>query len=128
MKKHFTLFTLLLVLCSILTYGQETKSQNNNTGKFQIIKTGSKYSKEIIASALSKANLCGNFFESKSNDIVFDDGAVVRLFSKNQINDANLSNGCFVSDSYKFQKIIWAVHANGNISKGYELGPNKSYK
>jgi len=128
MKKHFTLFTLLFVLCSILSYGQETKSQANNLGKFQIIKTGSKYSKEIIISALNKANLCGNFFESKSNDIVFDDGSVVRLFSKSQINDANVPNGCFVSDAYKFQKIIWTVHANGNISKGYETGRYKSYK
>jgi len=112
----------------MLTYGQEKKNKNNNTSKFQIIKTGSKYSKEVITSALNKANLCGNFFEAKSNDIVFDDGSVVRLFSKSQINDAKLPNGCFVSDNFKFQKNIWKVHANGNISKGYELGPNKSYK
>jgi len=128
MKKHFTFLTLFFMIVTAYSFGQNLNTQTNGNDRFEIIKTGSKYSNEIITSALNEANLCGNFFESKSNDIVFDDGSVVRLFSKSQINDANLSNGCFVADSYKFQKIIWAIHANGNISKGYETGRYKSYK
>lgn len=119
MKK--TLLFLLTMFCFSL-YSQ------NNGEKFTIIKIGNKYSKELISTAFEKADMCGNFYMSKPNDITLDDGAVVRFFSKaEQGSNANLSSDCYVSDNFKFGNIVWSILPNGFIAKGHAVRPNKSY-
>lgn len=112
---------LLLLLFSLFSFSQEKESN------FKILKLGNKYSKELIQKAFSSANLCGSYFISKNNDIVFDDGTIVRLFSKMEINSKNMSNDCFVSDSTDFSHIHWSISPNAIIVKGYDARPNKAY-
>ena len=118
MKK--VLLLILTMFCFSL-YSQ-TKGE-----KFTILKIGNKYSKEAITAAFSKADMCGNFYVSKPNDILLDDGAVVRFFSKTEQGAAsNLNNDCFVSDDFKFEKIVWSISSNGYIAKGYPVRVNKN--
>lgn len=126
MKKTITYFTVLFLFFSAIVCGQNSNSGASNNAKFKVIKAGTKYSESQLTLALNKISLCGSFYESKTNDIEFDDGSIVRLFSKNQINSSEISSDCFVSDNYKFQKITWGITSNGYISKGYEIGPNKN--
>jgi hypothetical protein len=116
-----------LLLCfvgfiTIFSYSQ------NKTLNFTILKIGTKYSKELITTAINKADMCGSFYESKPNDIVFDDGSIVRLFSKKEIgSNSSMSSDCFVADTFKFEEIAWSILPNGYIAKGYTARPNKSY-
>lgn len=115
---------LILTMFCISLYSQ-TKGE-----KFTILKIGNKYSKETIVSAFSKADMCGNFYVSKPNDIMLDDGAVVRFFPKTELGTAtNVNNECFVSDDVKFEKIVWSITSSGTIAKGHpvRLNKNKSY-
>lgn len=117
MKKLLLLLTLLL---SLVSFSQEI------TPNYKILKLGNKYSKELIQKAFSSANLCGSYFYSKNNDIVFDDGLVVRLYSKNELKTKIFDNDCFVSDSTDFSHIHWSISSNAIIVKGYDTRPNKS--
>lgn len=118
MKK--VLLLILTMFCFSL-YSQ-TKGE-----KFAILKIGNKYSKETITAAFSKADMCGNFYVSKPNDILLDDGAVVRFFPKTEQGvSSNLNNECFVSDDFKFEKIVWSITSNGYIAKGYPVRVNKN--
>lgn len=126
MMKYCGFFTLMIIFFSSIIYGQESSNQNN-TKTFQIIKTGSKYSENQFLTTLKETDFCGLYLESISHDIEFDDGSIVRLLSKQEISNSNLSSECFVSNNYKFQKIIWSILPNGSLGKGYEVGPNKSY-
>lgn len=113
---------LILTMFCISLYSQ-TKGE-----KFTIIKIGNKYSKETIKAAFEKADMCGNFFLSKPNDITLDDGSVVRFFSKSEQGlTSNLSDQCFVADNYKFEKIVWSISPNGYVAKGHAVRPNKAY-
>ncbi len=119
MKK--VLLLILTMFC--LSLYSQTKGE-----KFTILKIGNKYSKETIISAFEKADMCGNFYLSKPNDIVLDDGAVVRFYSKaEQGAMTTLSNQCFVADSFKFDKITWSILPNGFVAKGHTARPNKAY-
>ena len=118
MKKLILLLTLLL---SLVSFSQEI------TPNYKILKLGNKYSKELVQKAFSSANLCGSYFYSKNNDIVFDDGLVVRLYSKNEIKTKIFENDCFVSDSTDFSHISWSISLNAIIVKGYQTLPNKAY-
>lgn len=112
---------LLMFLFSTLGFSQEKKAN------FEILKIGNKYSKELIQKAFSTADLCGTYLTTKNHDIVFDDGTVVRLFSKNILKTANYSSDCFVSDSTDFSNISWSISPNAIIVKGYQVRPNKAY-
>lgn len=69
--------------------------------------------------------MCGNFYESKFNDIVFDDGTIVRLFSKKELTgNTAFSDDCFLEDSSKKQSIVWGILPNGIITKGYDSSQN----
>jgi hypothetical protein len=119
MKK--TLLLLLMMFCFSL-YSQ------SKAEKFTIIKIGNKYSKEAIVNAFEKADMCGNFHLSKPNDITLDDGAVVRFFSKTDLGaNVNLNKECFVSDNFKFDRIVWSIMPNGYVAKGHAVRPNKSH-
>ena len=108
----------LVVLITTISYSQ------NKASNFSILKIGSKYSKELITTAFNKADMCGNFYESKPNDIVFDDGSIVRLFSKKQIGTSTISANCFILDATKPQVIVWSIFPSGIIAKGYNSNQN----
>jgi hypothetical protein len=99
----------------------------NKVEKFQILKVGSQYSAELIYKAFSNANMCGQFLTTKSNDIVLDDGSVVRFFSKKELfHTTELSEDCFLPDDTRWPNIKWSILPNGFVSKGYERLPSKS--
>ena len=112
---------LLIFLFSILGFSQEKKSN------FEILKIGNKYSQELVQKAFSTADLCGTYLTTKNHDIVFDDGTVVRLFSKNTLNNSSYSNDCFVNDNTNFSHVSWSISPNAIIVKGYQVLPNKAY-
>jgi hypothetical protein len=118
MKK---ILLLIIFLSMNFAFGQE--KQNN----FEIIKLGNKYPIDLINKAFSTADLCGSYLLSKNNDIVFDDGLVIRLFSKSVLKKSNFNNNCFVSDSTDFSHISWSISSNAIIVKGYQARPNKAY-
>lgn len=112
---------LLMFLFTSLGYSQEKMAN------FEILKIGNKYSQEIVQKALSTADFCGNYLLTKNHDIVFDDGTIVRLFSKNELKSFKFSNDCFVSDNTDFSNITWSIAPSAIIVKGYESRPNKAY-
>ena len=114
-------FLLLIFLLTFMGFSQEKKKS------FEILKVGNKYSREIIQKAFSTADLCGSFFITKNHDIVFDDGTIVRLFSKNDLKILAISNDCFVPDNTDFSHITWSIAPSAIIVKGYQVRPNKAY-
>lgn len=112
---------LLMFLFSTLGFSQEKKAN------FEILKIGNKYSQELIQKAFSTADLCGTYLTTKNHDIMFDDGTIVRLYSKNILKTTNYSSECFVSDDADFSSISWSISPNAIIVKGYQVRPNKAY-
>jgi hypothetical protein len=101
-------------------------SQQKNV-VFEVTKVGTKYNKDFIQKAFQTANLCGNFYHNIDNDIVLDDGSVVRLFSrKNLKGKIIMTDDCYVSDRFSFDNIKWSISDSGIIIRGYEVRPNKS--
>jgi hypothetical protein len=97
------------------------------TPNYKIIKLGNKYSEELVQKAFSSANLCGSYYETKNHDIIFDDGLIVRLLSRKDLNTKNMKDECFVSDKTDFSNITWSISLNGIIVKGYAATPNKAH-
>lgn len=99
-----------------------SQSKNEN---FRIVKVGTKYSKELITQAFTKANMCGHFYETKSNDIVFDDGTIVRLLSKREMaSNSAFSDDCFIADNTKLETVVWSITSSGYLTKGYSYNQN----
>ena len=94
---------------------------------FKILKIGDKYSQELVQKAFSTADLCGCYLQTKDHDIVFDDGTIVRLYSRSVLKTLELSNDCFVSDNTDFSHITWSIAPSAVIVKGYQVRPNKAY-
>jgi hypothetical protein len=118
MKKLLLLFTFLF---TTLVF-----SQQKNVA-FEITKVGTKYKKDFIQKAFETANLCGNFYHSVENDIVLDDGSIVRLLSRKSLKDKIIMpDDCYVSDKTSFDNIKWSISDSGIIIRGYEVRPNKS--
>ncbi|MEW5675981.1 hypothetical protein ABGT15_06670 [Flavobacterium enshiense] len=116
---------LLLLVFMMFCLSIYSQSKNAN---FTVIKIGNKYSKEVLTAAFQKADMCGNFYFSKSNDIVLDDGSVVRLLSRKEMqNGSSMSDTCFMYDDAKFGNYVWSITANGYVAKGVAVTPNKSY-
>lgn len=112
---------LLIFLLTFMGFSQEKKKS------FEILKVGNKYSQELIQKAFSTADLCGSFLITKNHDIVFDDGTIVRLFSKNELKNFALNNECFVPDNTDFSHITWSIAPSAIIVKGHQVRPNKAY-
>lgn len=112
---------ILMFLFTLLGFSQENKTN------FEILKVGNKYSQELIQKAFSNADLCGSYLVTRNHDIVFDDGTVVRLFSKNDLKSSRFSSDCFVSDNTDFSHITWSIAPSAIIVKGYQVRPNKAY-
>lgn len=119
MKKLLLFFYFMFFLSS---YSQSKELD------FTIVKIGDKYSKEVLTNAFEKADMCGHYYFSKPNDIVFDDGSIVRLHSrKDMIDNPTLSDSCFMFDDAKPGNFSWSITTSGHIAKGVALAPNKSY-
>lgn len=114
-------FLLLIFLLTFMGFSQENKTN------FEILKVGNKYSQEQIQKAFSNADLCGSYLVTRNHDIVFDDGTIVRLFSKNDLKSFRFSNDCFVADNTDFSHITWSITPSAIIVKGYQVRPNKAY-
>jgi len=112
---------ILMFLFTLLGFSQENKTN------FEILKVGNKYSQELIQKAFSNADLCGSYLVTRNHDIVFDDGTIVRLFSKNYLKSSRFSSDCFVSDNTDFSHITWSIAPSAIIVKGYQVRPNKAY-
>ena len=118
MKKLLLLFTFLF---STIVF-----SQQRNVA-FEIIKVGTKYKKEFIQKSFESANLCGNFYHNVDNDILLDDGSLIRLFSRKNLREkVAMPDDCYVSDKASFDNIKWSISDSGIIIRGYEVRPNKS--
>ncbi|MCG2610983.1 hypothetical protein LZZ90_05640 [Flavobacterium sp. SM15] len=113
---------LLLLVFTMFCLTVYSQSKNAN---FTVIKMGNKYSKKEITEAFQKAEMCGNYFQSKSNDIILDDGSVVRLFSRREMVNSSLDESCFLTDDIEIDKnIVWSILPNGYIAKGYPTVKN----
>lgn len=112
---------LLMFLFTTLGYSQEKKAN------FEILKIGNKYSQELVQKAFSTADLCGSYLLTKNHDIVFDDGTVVRLFSKDELKKSVINSDCFLNDDTDFSHITWSISPSAIIVKGYQARPNKAY-
>jgi len=113
------------LVCLILLLGSFFSFSQNKSKYYQISKLGSRYSSELITEAFNNANMCGNFYETLPNDIIFDDGTIVRLVSKKELTgNTAFSDDCFLEDSSKKQSILWGILPNGTITKGYNSNQN----
>ena len=113
------------LVCLILLLGSFFSFSQNKSKYYQISKLGSRYSSELITEAFNNANMCGNFYETLPNDIIFDDGTIVRLVSKKELTgNTAFSDDCFLEDTSKKQSIIWGILPNGTITKGYNSTQN----
>lgn len=117
--KQFLLLLIFLFTC--FTFSQKKKAN------YEILKIGTKYSQELVLKAFSSADLCGSYLLTKNNDIVFDDGTVVRLYPKNQLNSSFLNKDCFQLDNTDFSHLVWSISSSAIIIKGYQARPNKAY-
>ena len=115
--------TLLLFMFLFINLGF---SQDQSV-TFEVLKVGNRYPKDLIQKAFSTADLCGNYFISKNHDIVFDDGTIVRLYSKSKLKNIRMNNDCFVIDTTDFSHIQWSISSTAIIVKGYQVRPNKAY-
>jgi len=112
---------MFIVLCAF--------SQNT----FEIIKVGTTYKTDQITNALLKADMCGSFFQSKRNSIEFNDGTIVELKSKTELDaeKIQLSESCVISDETVYYKAIWSIAENNLLLKGFDnehYGTDKKYK
>lgn len=108
---------LLLLILMFFCLSLYSQSKNEN---FRIVKVGTKYSEELITQAFIKANMCGHIYKTKSNDIVFDDGTIVRLLSKKEMaSDTAFSDDCIMADDVKLETVVWSIMPNGYLTKGY---------
>lgn len=118
-KPNYTTIMKKLLLLILMFFCLSLYSQSKNEN-FRIVKVGTKYSKELITLAFNKANMCGHFYETKSNDIVFDDGTIVRLLSKRELpSNSGISADCFISDDVKLEVVVWSILPSGHLAKGY---------
>lgn len=100
---------------------------------FEIIKVGTTYKTDQITNALLNADMCGSFFQSKRNSIEFNDGTIVELKSKTELDaeKIQLSESCVISDETVFYKAIWSIAENNLLLKGFDnehYGTDKKYK
>jgi hypothetical protein len=111
MKK--IVLSLVMMMSSICLFAQET---------YEIKKVGSQYTTSEINAAFTSANLCGSYFQSKRNILVFIDGSEIELKSKSELQNQGitLAESCFLSDETHYFKNLWSIAENGMIMKGFD--------
>jgi hypothetical protein len=100
---------------------------------FSIQKLGTEYSEIQVNSAMQNADLCGGYFYSKPNVLIFNDGTEVVLKSKQQMLSEGLTinESCFISDSDIYHKSIWSIAEGNHLLKGFQselYGTPKEYQ
>jgi len=97
----------LLLICILVTTSTISYSQS----KFEIKTVGTIYTSDKINSAMSVANFCGSYYETKRNVITFNDGSVVELFSKGEMEVSGifLAASCFLNDEVSSNEYVWSI-------------------
>lgn len=83
------------------------------------LQKGSKYSIEELSNAVENANWCGYFHLSANYEIHFDDGAVVKLKNKAQLNSKDnesiMNDHCF-QNIYTKSEDVHIINSKGWIT------------
>lgn len=87
---------------------------------FEIKTVGSQYSIDQIQSAFSAANFCGSFFSAQRNIIALNDGSIVELLDREELENAGivLQDSCFLPDEATFFNAEWSISVEGRLLKG----------
>lgn len=107
----------LLLICILVT----TSSLSYSQSKFEIKTVGRSYSSDKINIAMSAADFCGTYYETKRNVITFNDGSVVELFSKVEMEASGifLAASCFLNNEVNSNEYVWSISEEGIITKGH---------
>jgi len=87
------------------------------------MEVGSNYSLAQIDTSFLAANLCGSFFDSKRNELIFDDGTIVELKSKQELLSegiTSIGNECFIDNTVHYYKSVWSIDPSGHLLKGFD--------
>jgi len=102
MKTIFIVIFLYLSTC--LAFSQSSF--------FSISKLGSNYTESQLLESITKADWCGYYHITDRYQIMFDDGAIVELFSKKELGELTLNNACFQNENNK-DNGIYKIHESG---------------
>ncbi len=94
---------------------------------YDVLKTGNKYSLDILNSAFSKANFCGRINPTTSYTIKFDDGAEVKILSASESIISEKSE-CVRAKDLDESAYMWSISANGTLLKLHTVKPSKSHE
>jgi|LauGreDrversion4_2_1035121.scaffolds.fasta_scaffold05467_2 hypothetical protein len=109
----------LLFFLPAMSFGQDYS--------YEVVKTGNKYSLDILNSAFSKAKFCGRINPSASYMIKFDDGAEVKILSASESMVSEKSE-CVREKDVDESIYTWSISANGTIIKLQSVKPSKSHE
>ena len=89
---------------------------------FEVKTIGGGYSLSTIQNSFRSSDFCGSFFETKRNVITLNDGSVIELKSKVELDQENIvvNSNCFLVDSIKPIDYIWSIHSTGRLLKGFD--------
>ena len=112
MKKAITIITL--ILSAGTTFAQST---------YEVTAAGQNYTLAQIQAAIESADFCGYYYSDERHLLLFDDGTEVELKSNDEllIEGVTLANACVTADR-KENPVVWAIGANGTISRGATSG------
>jgi hypothetical protein len=79
-----------------------------------VSKLGNRYTDKDLLTAVAKADWCGYFYVNSRRKLIFDDGSVVELLRKNELNELNLDSNCF-SNLESLDNAIYVIHSSGVI-------------
>lgn len=87
---------------------------------FEVKLVGSQYSIDQIQSAFNAANFCGSFFSAQRNVIILNDGSIVELLDREELENAGivLQDSCFLPDEATFFNAEWSITSEGRLLKG----------
>jgi len=111
MKKHFTFLTLLFVLCSILSYGQEEQSKTYQFINPEVVNNTNTY-----IEAFSTADMTKFRYADKSNIIEFESGLKVELFSASNLISKGFSvdaNRILLSEPKNLGHYVFGLSGDG---------------
>mgnify|MGYP000548185479 CR=1 FL=1 len=97
--------------------------------KFHEMNLGSKYSEQELTEAVENANWCGYYHESKNYELHFDDGAIVKLKNKAQLqssgNEIFMNENCYQNMLTK-SEYVHIINSSGWIMVPKEKVVSKS--
>lgn len=111
----------LMMLCSFFAFSQS----------FEVKNVGTQYSLSQIETAFANANFCGSYFTDKRNILVLNDGSIVELLSKEELNNNGFPIGesCFLNSNEVYYQAQWSITPEGHLLKGMNAYTSeKEYK